>query len=181
VKLRLSEDAQQDIERIDAWWRENRPAAPLLFLQELRDAIEQIEIHPESGTPYKTAQKTYRRVVLSWQAEHPGALWHGDVCHGPGLKVGNRSLYSRLHCRLNIDGHTPEDTADYIKHRLRKVGVKTEVFTSDAIAMLHEAALGSLRDVDRVATAALKTASRRRRKLVERDIIERLLDYDPER
>jgi plasmid stabilization system protein ParE len=64
VKLRLSEDAQQDIERIDAWWRENRPAAPLLFLQELRDAIEQIETHPESGTPYKTAQKTYRRVVL---------------------------------------------------------------------------------------------------------------------
>lgn len=93
----------------------------------------------------------------------------------------NRSLYSRLHCRLNIDGHTPEDTADYIKHRLRKAGVKTEVFTTDAIAMLHEAALGSLRDVDRVATAALKVASRRRRKLVERDIIERLLDYDPER
>lgn len=35
VKLRLPEDAQQDIERIDAWWRENRPAAPLLFLHEL--------------------------------------------------------------------------------------------------------------------------------------------------
>jgi len=90
----------------------------------------------------------------------------------------NRSLYSRLHCRLSIDGHTPEDTADYIQHRLRKAGVKTEVFTSDAIAMLHEAALGSLRDVDRVATAALKAASRKRRKLVERDLVERLLDAD---
>ena len=90
----------------------------------------------------------------------------------------NRSLYSRLHCRLSIDGHTPEDTADYIQYRLRKAGVKTEVFTSDAIAMLHEAALGSLRDVDRVATAALKAASRKRRKLVERDLVERLLDAD---
>jgi len=93
----------------------------------------------------------------------------------------NRSLYSRLHCRLNIDGHTPEDTADYIQHRLKKAGVKSEIFTSDAIAMLHEAALGSLRDVDRVATAALKSASRKRRKLVERDTIEKLLDTDQAR
>lgn len=90
----------------------------------------------------------------------------------------NRSLYSRLHCRLRIDSHTPEDTADYIQHRLRKAGVKNEVFTSDAVAMLHEAALGSLRDIDRVATAALKAASRRRRKLVERDTIERLLELE---
>ncbi|MBN1612396.1 MAG: type II toxin-antitoxin system RelE/ParE family toxin [Polyangiaceae bacterium] len=64
MKLRLSEDAQQDIERIDAWWRENRPAAPLLFRQELRDAMDLLETHPECGTPYKTAKKTYRRVVL---------------------------------------------------------------------------------------------------------------------
>jgi hypothetical protein len=47
--------------------------------------------------------------------------------------------------------------------------------------MLHEAALGSLRDVDRVATAALKAASRKRRKLVERDTIERLLDAEQPR
>ena len=44
--------------------------------------------------------------------------------------------------------------------------------------MLHEAALGSLRDIDRVATAALKASSRRRRKLVERDTIERLLELE---
>ena len=87
----------------------------------------------------------------------------------------NRSLYSRLHYRLNIDPHTPEDTADYLQYRLRRAGVQTEVFTSDAVAMLHEAALGSLRDIDRVATAALKVASRRRRKLVERDTIESML------
>lgn len=93
----------------------------------------------------------------------------------------NHSLYSRLHCRLNIDGHTPEDTANYIQHRLKKAGVRTEIFTSDAIAILHEAALGSLRDVDRVATAALKEASRKRRKLVERDTVERILDADSHR
>jgi plasmid stabilization system protein ParE len=64
VKLRLSEEAQQEIETIDAWWREHRPAAPLLFLQELREALLQIETNPESGTPYLGAKKPYRRVVL---------------------------------------------------------------------------------------------------------------------
>jgi type II secretory pathway predicted ATPase ExeA len=87
----------------------------------------------------------------------------------------NRSLYSRLHYRLNIDAHTPGDTADYLQYRLRRAGVQTDVFTSDAVAMLHESALGSLRDIDRVATAALKAACRRKRKLVERDTIEGLL------
>ena len=64
MKLRLSEQAQQDMETIDAWWREHRPAAPLLFRQELRAAIEQIEANPESGTPYLGAKKPYRRVIF---------------------------------------------------------------------------------------------------------------------
>ena len=37
--------------------------------------------------------------------------------------------------------------------------------------MLHEAALGSLRDIDRLATAALRESARRKRKLVERDVV----------
>jgi general secretion pathway protein A len=49
------------------------------------------------------------------------------------------------------------------------------VFTSEAVDMLREVSLGSLRDIDRVATAALKAASRRRRELVERDTVELML------
>jgi plasmid stabilization system protein ParE len=64
VKLRLSEDAQQHVEEIDAWWREHRPSAPLLFRQELREAIVQIETTPESGTPYFKTEKPYRWVLL---------------------------------------------------------------------------------------------------------------------
>ena len=64
MKLRLSDQAQRDIDTIDAWWSEHRPAAALLFRQELRAAIEQIEANPESGTPYLGASKPYRRVIL---------------------------------------------------------------------------------------------------------------------
>ena len=87
----------------------------------------------------------------------------------------NRSLYSRIHHRLSVDGILPDDTADYIGCRLKAAGCEREVFTSDAVAMIHEAALGSLRDIDRVATAALRESARRKRKLVERDSVSHVI------
>jgi type II secretory pathway predicted ATPase ExeA len=87
----------------------------------------------------------------------------------------NRSLFSRLHCRLSIDPLSPADTADYVRARLAAVGCNKELFTSDAIAMLHEAASGSLRDIDRVAHSALRMAARKKRKLVERDVLGAIL------
>jgi len=57
-------------------------------------------------------------------------------------------------------------------------GDKRELFASDAVAMLHEAAAGSLRDIDRLATAALKETVRRKKKLVERDTLARVIDLD---
>jgi type II secretory pathway predicted ATPase ExeA len=90
----------------------------------------------------------------------------------------NRSLYSRLTYRLSIDALSPDDTADYIRARLAAAGVTKELFTSDAIAILHEAAAGSLRDIDRVAHNAIRSSARRKRKLVERDVVQAILQAD---
>ncbi|MBE7449464.1 MAG: DDE-type integrase/transposase/recombinase [Kofleriaceae bacterium] len=38
---------------------------------------------------------------LRWQAEHPGALWHGDVCHGPSLRIGSTTRPLRVHALLD--------------------------------------------------------------------------------
>jgi putative transposase len=38
---------------------------------------------------------------LRWQAEHPGALWHGDVCHGPALRIGSTTKPLRIHALLD--------------------------------------------------------------------------------
>ena len=86
----------------------------------------------------------------------------------------NRSLYSRIHCRLSVTPLEPDDTAEYIRMRLHRVGCDRELFASDAPAMIHEAAAGSLRSVDRIATGALRAASRKKRKLVERDVVMRV-------
>jgi putative transposase len=38
---------------------------------------------------------------LRWQAEHPGALWHSDVCHGPSLLIGKEHKPMRIHAILD--------------------------------------------------------------------------------
>ncbi len=41
------------------------------------------------------------KVRLRWQAEHPGALWHGDVCHGASMGVGDTKTPVRIHALLD--------------------------------------------------------------------------------
>jgi len=41
------------------------------------------------------------RTRLKWQAERAGALWHGDVCHGPTLTLGERRVPVRVHAMLD--------------------------------------------------------------------------------
>lgn len=97
------------------------------------------------------------------------------------LMVGrNRPLYSRLSRRLTLDALLPEDTAEYLRTRLAKAGVAREVFTADAIALVHEAAGGSHREIDRIATASLRTATQRKKKLVERDTLAHVLEASSE-
>jgi type II secretory pathway predicted ATPase ExeA len=92
----------------------------------------------------------------------------------------NRSLHSRLGRRLSVEPLTPDDTVEYLRLRLEKAGCERELFATDAVAMLHEAASGALRDVDRLATAALREAARKKRKLVERDIVSQVVELAAE-
>ena len=60
--------------------------------------------------------------------------------------------------------------------RLARVGCDREIFASDAAAMIHEASAAGMRDTDRIATAALREAARKKRKLVERDVVARVIE-----
>jgi general secretion pathway protein A len=60
--------------------------------------------------------------------------------------------------------------------RLARVGCDRDIFASDAVAMIHEAATGGMRDVDRLATAAIREAARKKRRLVERDAVARVIE-----
>ncbi len=91
----------------------------------------------------------------------------------------NRLLHSRIHCRLSIDPMTADDTADYVRLRLRRAGCERDLFAPDALALLHQLASSSLREIDRLAPAALREAARRKKKLVERDVLARVAGEPP--
>jgi type II secretory pathway predicted ATPase ExeA len=90
----------------------------------------------------------------------------------------NRSLYSRIHHRLEISPLTPDDTTEYLRMRLERAGCTREVFASDATVLLHEATVGAMRDLDRLAAAALRESARKKRKLVERDVVTQVIEAD---
>jgi putative transposase len=41
------------------------------------------------------------KIRLRWQAERPGALWQGDVCHATPLRIGNVTKPVRVHALLD--------------------------------------------------------------------------------
>lgn len=87
----------------------------------------------------------------------------------------NRSLYSRIERRLSIGSMVADDTGEYVRMRLARAGADREVFTADALTLLHQAAGSSLREIDRMATAGMREAARRKKKLVERDVMARVV------
>jgi type II secretory pathway predicted ATPase ExeA len=90
----------------------------------------------------------------------------------------NRSLWSRVHARLALGEARPEDTAEYVEHRIKLAGASTNPFGPDALVLLHEASGGRLRDIDRIASLALKRGSRRKARKVDRQLLTHVLDAD---
>lgn len=72
---------------------------------------------------------TRGKVRLRWQAEHPGALWHGDVCHASPLIVDGKAVPVRIHALLDdasryvvaIEAHYEERELDMLGLLVRAV------------------------------------------------------------
>jgi plasmid stabilization system protein ParE len=65
VKFELAPRFLREAERSASWWRKNRPAARLLFDEELRAALDQIRSAPALGSAYLAmAGHEHRRVLM---------------------------------------------------------------------------------------------------------------------
>lgn len=63
--LRIAEEADEQIQRIEGWWRANRTKAPERFSEELADALEAIVAAPLGGRSYRVVRSIrVRRVFL---------------------------------------------------------------------------------------------------------------------
>jgi plasmid stabilization system protein ParE len=70
VRIELSDEADAQITEIDAWWRENRLAAPDLFTDELERALADLGATPTLGTVYRAGPATVRRLLLHRSQYH---------------------------------------------------------------------------------------------------------------
>ena len=141
---------------------------PVFLLDEAHLLHQDVLDHLHILLNYQWDSKSLLSLVLVGLPELEGRL----------ARRHHRSLYSRVHTRLRVEPLTPDDTAEYLRFRLARVGCEKELFASDAVAMMHECASGALRDLDRLATAALRESARKKRKLVERDVLARIVDSD---
>jgi general secretion pathway protein A len=138
---------------------------PVFLLDEAHLLRQDVLEHLHVLANYQWDQKPLLTLVLVGLPE----LWARLRLHK------NRSLWSRIHCRVAIDDPAPEDTVEYVAYRLRCAGTERQLFTSDALSVLHEGTSGILRDIDRVAGNALRTAARRKLKEVDRSIVSAVL------
>ncbi len=141
---------------------------PVFLLDEAHLLQQQVLDHLHVLANYQWDQKPLLSMVLVGLPE----LW------GQLTLRKNRSLWSRIHCRLSVEVSSVADTTEYIEHRLRQAGASKLLLASDALTILHEATHGQLRDIDRIATASLRAAARRKLGVVDRELLELILERD---
>jgi len=100
MQVLIVPEADEQIREINDWWRENRPAAPDLFAEELAAAISLIEVWPLVGRRRRhRGVPGLRRVLLRASRYHvyyvPGdgsrlfvlAVWSAVRGRGPRLRA----------------------------------------------------------------------------------------------
>lgn len=141
---------------------------PVFILDEAQLLRDDVLQHLHILSNYSWDQKPLLSLVLVGLPD----LWRR-------LSLGiHRSLWSRIHCRVSLELAQPEDTAEYMAHRLGQVGGRQSLFGSEALTILHEATSGQLRDIDRLATACLRSASRRGLKKIDRGVVQDAIEAD---
>jgi plasmid stabilization system protein ParE len=71
VKLRVGKRAQQQANKIEAWWVENRADAPSLFIDELEETFRYICKVSAAGVGWPTPRRpNLRRVLMSRTKNH---------------------------------------------------------------------------------------------------------------
>jgi len=92
----------------------------------------------------------------------------------------NRGLFESSGVRLTIDALTRDETAQYIRHRLRVAQCERELFTSDAVEEIFAFSKGVPGLINRACEAALSRAFYLGEQLVPQDTVREALKLMPQ-
>jgi type II secretory pathway predicted ATPase ExeA len=161
----LFEAIQRDIESLNGEHR----VQPVLILDEAQLMPEQTLSHLHVLCNFDWDSKPLLSLVLVGLPELHDRLRRGV----------HRSLLTRISACIEIAPVTADQTAAYVRKRLDDAGARAELFTPDALVLLHEATTGVLRSVDIVADASLRLAAHKELRLVDRTIVRQALRQTP--
>src|SRR5690606_11996300 len=106
-----------------------------------REVLEQVRLLSN----LETETQKLLQIILIGQPELRDMLARNDL----------RQLAQRITGRYHLDPLSREETAAYVKHRLRIAGATREVFTRGALAELHRASGGVPRLINIIGDRAL--------------------------
>jgi general secretion pathway protein A len=88
------------------------------------------------------------------------------------------ALNQRIRYRYALEGFSPEECAEYIKHRLQAVDMPADLFTDGALKLIYEASAGIPREINNICVGCLMKSADGKvdQKLVKQVIDERELN-----
>ncbi len=81
-------------------------------------------------------------------------------------------LAQRVALKCRLDSFTPESTQGYVNHRLRLAGAKKELFTDDAIKMIHYYSKGIPRLINTICDNSMFEGYLLKKKTIESDLVQ---------
>jgi len=90
----------------------------------------------------------------------------------------NKQLEQRIAVKYYIDALGLEDTKKYIQHRLAVAGQERQIFTDDAIKLLHEHSGGIPRVVNHICDICLLSGSGKEADKIDETIVRQEIKQD---
>lgn len=104
----------------------------------------------------------------------------GDEALMTRLQMGiNRPLLTRMGFCLRLDPWPLQHAAEYVRRRLKEVGIQENVFQPEAQELLLRICAGIPRTINHLAQRAFEEAARERSRMISREHLCRALDQMP--
>ena len=88
------------------------------------------------------------------------------------------AIAQRVNVRFHLPAMTQNETAGYVQHHLKVVGVDRAVFTDDALYLIHEYSGGIARKINNLCTSCLLHAFAKSKSLVDNRMVRVVLENE---
>ena len=130
--------------------------------QNLEDAVlESVRLLSDFETP----SSKLMQIVLAGQPQLAEKLARPDLIQ----------LRQRISIVSRLEPLTPEETSQYIEHRLRVAGLEGNPFKRDALALIAERSEGIPRNINNLCFNALTLGYALKKKAIDRSVVEEVL------